>query len=173
MALVTISLLVLLLGGAACSHQRDAADGKAAARQALLKRPTLEAETARISAVRDAVRDALSTRLGLDRWSDRGNADEAGCADFDDLKASTRFLSSLLLTGGVPDAQWDAAVAVVAEVAGRAGFGAPETVANKPGEHDVVLRGERGSRLTFGTGIHATLALEVGCHLPAAMHHAG
>ena len=106
-------------------------------------------------------------------WSDLGSADEAGCADFDDLLGRTRFLSSLLLKGGVPDSQWAAAVKVVAEVAGPAGFGAPVTVVDRPGQHDVVLRGERGSRLTFGTLANATLALEVGCHLPASVHGAG
>jgi hypothetical protein len=36
-----------------------------------------------------------------------------------------------------------------------------------------VLRGERGALLRFGTLEHATLALETGCHLPAAVHDAG
>lgn len=171
--LVALIAALLLLGSAGCSHQGGTVDDKTAARATLLKRPTLEAETARITAVRDAVRNALDARLGLDRWSDLGSADEAGCAEFDDLKARTRFLSSLLLTGGVPDAQWPAAVKIVAEVAAPAGFGAPETVVDRPGQHDVVLRGERGSRLTFGTMANATLALEVGCHLPASVHDAG
>ncbi len=178
MAVVTrcvalMTALLLVLGSAACSTRGESVDDKAAAHAALLKRPTLEAETARITAVRDAVRDALSTRLRLDAWSDLGSADEAGCADFTDIKARTRFLSSLLLKGGVPDATWPAAVKVVAEVAGPAGFGAPEAVVDRPGQHDVVLRGERGSRLTFGTMANATLALEVGCHLPKSVHDAG
>ena len=170
--LVLVTTLVLLLGAVACTRG-ESADEKAAAHATLLARPTLEAETARITAVRTAVRDALSARLGLVAWSDLGSADEAGCADFSDLKARTRFLSSLLLTGGVPDAQWPAAVKVVAEVAGPAGFGAPQTVVDLPGQHDVVLRGDRGSRLTFGTLANATLALEIGCHLPKAVHDAG
>jgi hypothetical protein len=73
----------------------------------------------------------------------------------------------------VPDAQWPQAAQVVADVAGRAGFGPAETVVDRPGEHEIVLRGERGALLRFGTLEHATLAVETGCHLPAAVHDAG
>jgi hypothetical protein len=108
----------------------------------------------------------------VDRWSDRGNPAEAGCNDFADPEGETRFLSGLKLTDGVPDAQWPAAVRIVTEIVDPAGFGAPDTVVNKPGEHEVVWRGKRGSRLTFGSAVHATLDAEVGCHLPSAVHDA-
>ncbi|MEX2290685.1 MAG: LppA family lipoprotein [Mycobacteriales bacterium] len=49
------------------------------------------------------------------------------------------------------------------------GFGAAETVVDQPGQHEIVLQGERGSRLRFGTLSNASLALETGCHLPAAV----
>lgn len=161
--------VVLVLTGAACSSNGGASVSDHD-RAALLGRPTLEAEVARLDGVRTAVRDALSGELGLSRWSDLGNETEAGCDDFDDPAAQTRFLSTLVLAGGVPDARWPEAVGVVTRLAGASGFGAAETVVDKPGEHEVVLRGERGSLLRFGTTKNATLALETGCHLPAAAH---
>ncbi len=145
----------------------------AKARQELLQRPTLEDEVTRLTAVQGAVRDALTAELGLDRWTELNDPSRAGCADFADLDAETVFLPGLLLTGGVPDAQWPAAVDIVVRVAGRGGFGPPETVVDNPGQHEVVLRGERGSLLTLGTLANATLSLEAGCHLPAAVRGAG
>lgn len=132
----------------------------------LRERPSLEQEQARLTAVRDEVRNSLADRLGLTEWSqpDQGNA--AGCADYPDSDGRTAFLPLLALSGGVPDATWDQAVTVVEDVAGGAGFGPAETVVDRPGQHEVVLRGERESLLRFGTLQNATLRLEAGCHLP-------
>lgn len=100
--------------------------------------------------------------------SERDNVDAAGCADFEQSSGVTAFLPTLLLTGGVPDAQWLTASDLVEQAAGEHGFGAAEVVVDAPGEHEIVLRGERGSLLRFGTLANATLAIETGCHLPEA-----
>lgn len=132
----------------------------------LRERPSLEAEQARLTAVRDAVRDRLAEELGLTPWSEADQGNAAGCADFPDSSGYTVFLPTLLLEGGVPDGSWARAVQVVSTVVGDEGFGAPEVVVDEPGQHEVVLRGERGSLLRFGTMQNATLHLETGCHLP-------
>lgn len=136
----------------------------------LRQRPTLEQEQARLTTVRDEVRDRLAADLGLTAWSDRDNANGAGCGELDQSSGKTAFLSTLLLTGGVPDARWQAAADLVAAVAAAHGFGAVDVVVDRPGEHEIVLRGEHGSLLRFGTLQNATLALATGCHLPAAVH---
>lgn len=64
----------------------------------------------------------------------------------------------LLLPGGVPDAQWAAAVQVVSGIAGQHGFGAPQTVVDRPGQHDTVWPGARESRIELGSIKNATLA---------------
>lgn len=132
----------------------------------LRERPSLEAEQARLTAVRDEVRDRLAEELGLTVWSEADQGNAAGCADFPDSSGYTAFLPTLLLEGGVPDGSWARAVQVVSTVVGDEGFGAPEVVVDEPGQHEVVLRGERGSLLRFGTMKNATLHLETGCHLP-------
>lgn len=134
---------------------------------ALRDRPSIEAEVARLTEARDAVAEALGSRLGLDGWGVLDEGSTAGCADAPDAGGQTVFLPALLREGGVPDEAWDRAVEVVAEVAGAEGFGAPETVVDSPGQHQVVLRGERESLLRFSTLQRATLELETGCHLPA------
>ena len=48
-----------------------------------------------------------------------------------------------------------------------------DTVVDEPGQHEIVLRGERGSRLRFSTLTNATVAMETGCHLPAAITAGG
>lgn len=134
------------------------------------QRPTLEQEQQRLTGVRDQVRGALAARLGLTAWSELDEGNAAGCADYPDSDGYTAFLPSLLLSGGVSDQQWAQAVEVVVEVAGESGFGPAETVVDQPGEHEVVLRGERESRLPFGTLKNATLDVEAGCHLTERDH---
>lgn len=77
-------------------------------------------------------------------------------------------MSSLGLAGGVPDERWMRAAELVVTTAADYGFGAAEIVVDEPGQHEIVLRGERGSQLRFSTLTNATIALETGCHLPVA-----
>ena len=135
----------------------------------LAQRPTAEQEVARLTEARDAVRDRLAGELGLTSWSDRGNANSAGCADFPASRGITSFVASLGLEGGVPDAQWTRAAELVAATGADFGFGPAEVVVDQPGQHEIVLLGERGSRLRFSSLTNASLALETGCHLPAAV----
>lgn len=158
--------MLLLIG---CTDEGDDfMDQRQAQDAELAQRPSLEQEQARLTAARNAIRERLSAELDLTAWSERDNGDAAGCADFEESSGVTAFLPTLLLTGGVPDAQWPAAAELVEQVAGEHGFGSADVVVVAAGEHEIVLRGESGSMLRFGTLGNATLALETGCHLPEA-----
>ena len=159
------ALLVLLLLLTSCSDERDPVADKATQNAALRERPSLEQEQARLTAVQDQVLKALADRLGLTAWSqgDEGNASR--CGNYPDSDGYSASLPMQVLTGGVPDASWDRAVAIIEEVAGPAGFGGTDTVVDQPGEHEVVLRGDRESFLRFGTALDATLRIRAGCHL--------
>lgn len=133
----------------------------------LADRPTSEERVAELTRAQDAVRARLEQELGLTRWSDTELGGGAGCAEFPVSDGRTAFLSGLTLTGGVPDAHWDRAAVLTEQVLRDFGFGAAETVVDNPGEHEVVLRGQLGALVRFGTLANATLALETGCHLPA------
>lgn len=165
------ALLVLLLM-TGCADGGDPVSEQESQNAELRERPTLEQEQARLTDVRNDISDALAARLGLTDWSEPDEGNAAGCADFPDSDGFTAFLPVLLLTGGVPDEKWSSAVEVVAEVAGRSGFGEVDVVVDRPGEHEVVLQGERGSLLRFGSIQDATLQLETGCHLPERDHSA-
>jgi hypothetical protein len=132
----------------------------------LQERPNLEAQVARLTLARDAARDALAQELDLTAWSDAEDAGGAGCGEFSESSGETAFLPTLVLTDGVPDALWPRAVEVVERAAGEYGFGPAETVVDRPGEHEMVLRGEWDALLRFGSILDATLSLETGCHLP-------
>ena len=160
-------LLVALTGCSSDSEGR--VDDRAQQEVALAQRPTAEQEVARLTRARGAVRERLATELGLTAWSDRGNANSAGCADYPASRGTTSFVSSLGLAGGVPDEGWPRAAELVVTTAADYGFGSAETVVDEPGQHEIVLRGERGSRLRFSTLTNATVAMETGCHLPAAI----
>jgi hypothetical protein len=162
-----VLLTWLLLTGCAADEGDPVSDTQSQ-NAALQGRPTMEQEQERLTAVSDEVVRALGSRLGLTAWSPVDEGDTAGCADYPDSDGYTTFLPLLKLTGGVPDEQWAQAVTVVQEVAGVAGFGAAETVVDRPGQHEVVLRGERESLLRFGSMLDATLHLEAGCHLSKA-----
>jgi len=140
------------------------ADGPAALRQ----RPSLEDQVERLTTMRDEMRSQLAAELKLTSWKGMGDENAAGCEDFPGVGGQTRFLEALLLDSGVPDAQWQDAVQVLARVGARYGFGAPDTVLDTAGRHEVVLKGQYGSLVRFGTQAKATLAVETGCHLPAA-----
>ena len=113
----------------------------------LRERPTSEVQVARLTAARDAIREQLAVGLGLTAWSDRDNRDVAGCSELDESAGRTVLVSSLLLTGGVPDAVWPQAVNLTQQAAAAFGFGAVDVVVDRPGEHEIVLRGQWGALL--------------------------
>lgn len=141
-------------------------DRRAEQEAELARRVTAEQEVARLTGLRDRLRQVLTAELGLTRWSERDNAGTAGCADFPDSRGVSSFLASLALEGGVPDAAWPRAAELVERTAAEYGFGAAQTVVDRPGQHEVVLDGERGTRLRVSSLLNATVALETGCHLP-------
>lgn len=131
-------------------------------------RPTSESEVVRLTEAQEAVRTALETDLGLGPWADTGTGGNSGCPQFDRSNGEIRSLASLLLEGGVPDEVWPRAAELVQQTAAQYGFTAADVVVDRPGEHEIVLRGEWESLLRFGTLANATLRLVTGCHLPAA-----
>jgi hypothetical protein len=137
----------------------------------LRERPTSEAEVARLTEAQEAIRARLEA-VPLGPWTSSLSEGTAGCGDLDKSDGRTVFLPGLFLEGGVPDDAWPRAVDAVAAAAEGYGFGPAEVVVDNPGEHEVVLRGERGALLRFGTLENATLQLETGCHLPANVHAA-
>jgi len=74
----------------------------------------------------------------------------------------------VVFDGPVPDAQWPAAVGIVAERA--AAFGADDvfTFKDNPGDHDIAISGADGVEFRFGTKVATNLSARSGCHLEQA-----
>ncbi|HZA16721.1 MAG TPA: LppA family lipoprotein, partial [Pseudonocardiaceae bacterium] len=61
----------------------------------------------------------------------------------------------------------DRAVRIVAEVTGECGFGAPQVVLNRSGDHEITARESYGWHYLFGAAANTVLLVSAGCHLPA------
>lgn len=135
----------------------------------LTRRPDIEVVDARCRELLAAVRDALVVELGLRPWIPPDNPVNAstGRGPFARLggDGEIRRYSSGRSPGAVSDVDWPRATAIVAEVAGRYGFGAPTVVVDRPGDHEVSFAGEYGGELLFGTAANTTLSVTTGCHL--------
>jgi hypothetical protein len=56
----------------------------------------------------------------------------------------------------------------VSEVFARYDFGPPETVVDRPGDHEVQFRDEYGAVLLFGANVNTIMSVRTGCHPTAA-----
>lgn len=135
----------------------------------LSRRPDIEVVDARYQGLLAAVRDTLVAELGLHPWipSDKPVNTSIGSGPYARLggDGEIRRYSSGRSPGNVSDVDWPRATAIVAELAGQYGFAAPTVVVDRPGDHEVSLRGEYAGVLLFGTAANTTLSLTTGCHL--------
>lgn len=151
------------------STMRDAFDE-------LMKRPSLTAAEADYQSMLHIIQERLVAEVGIAEWApddqpvsgtfcggDLANLDEAG----------QKHLDAGVSVGNLPDARWDQAVAVVTEVAGQHGFGAPGVIIDRPGDHEISFRGKYEEELLFGTGGGTILTVSTGCHLEEEAHRRG
>jgi len=84
--------------------------------------------------------------------------------------AEVRRFDAGMSPGSLPDASWDQAVAIVADVAGQHCFGAPRVIVIGPSDHEVWLRDRYNGELLFGTGANTILGASSGCDLTEEAH---
>jgi hypothetical protein len=156
-------VLAVLLGGCGPLGGDSVDDQRATLRQ----RPDIEAITSRYERMQAELRDRLSAEIGDLTWVNYVDESRSGCG-FEFLDVSEGESRSLAgwSAGGLPDNQWDHAVAIVREITGRYGFGTPEVIVNRPGNHEMVVPDPYGGTLNFGTAVNTILSMHTGCHLP-------
>ncbi|HEX2297216.1 MAG TPA: LppA family lipoprotein [Pseudonocardiaceae bacterium] len=159
--------VVLAAGCTMGGSENDDMDDKLAT---LAQRPTIEEMSAAYEQMQTRLRDRLSAELGPLRWVNRENRGGAGCADFPGAGGQSLTLDRWTSEGNLPDAQWDRAVQIVAEVTGEYGFGPPESVVDRPGDHEITATDRYGGGYQFGTARNTVLMVSTGCHLPADRH---
>jgi Lipoprotein confined to pathogenic Mycobacterium len=142
----------------------------------LMKRPSLTAAEADYQSMLHTIQERLVTEVGIAEWvpddqpvsgtfcgGDLSNLDDAG----------QKCIDTGVSIGNLPDARWDQAVAIVTEVAGQHGFGAPGVIVDGPGDHEISFRGRYEGELIFGTGGGTILTVSTGCHLKEEAHRRG
>lgn len=142
----------------------------------LMKRPDLTQVQADYQSMFETIRERLVAELGVAQWvPDHDPISGSACGgDLSHLDgAEVLRMDAGTSPGNLPDAQWDQAVAIVTEVAGERGFGAPKVVAGGPSNHEVSFRDPYNGRLLFGTGANTVLAVSTGCHLTQEAHQRG
>ncbi|MGH3884981.1 MAG: LppA family lipoprotein [Pseudonocardiaceae bacterium] len=162
-----VVLTVLVAGCGVAGSERDNVEDKLAT---LAQRPTIEDIRMTYEGMQARLRDRLSAEVGPLQWVDDQNLSGAGCADFPGVGGESRTLDSWTSKGNLPDAQWDRAVRIVAEVTGEYGFGAPRVVVNRPSDHEITATDRYGGHYLFGTAANTVLMVSTGCHLPANAH---
>lgn len=136
----------------------------------LARRPTIEDIRVTYEDMQARLRDRLSAEVGPLRWVNRGNFSGAGCADFPGADGQKLSLNRWTSEENLPDARWDDAVRIVAEVTGEYGFGAPQVVVDRPNDHEITATDRYGGKYLFGTAANTVLTVRTGCHLPADTH---
>jgi len=136
----------------------------------LAQRPTIEEVRASYEEMQSRLRDRLSAEVGPLRWVNNQNLGGAGCADFPNVGGQSLTLDRWTSEGNLPDTRWDRAVAIVAEVTGEYGFGAPEVVVDRPADHEITATDPYGGGCLFGAARNTVLMVSTGCHLSADDH---
>ena len=167
--------MVMLLMVAGCSTT-SRSEQMNQAFDTLMKRPNLTQVDAEYQSMFESIRQRLVTELGVAAWvpDDEPISGSACGGKISNLEgAEVRRYDAGMSPGNLPDASWDQAVAIVAEVAGRHGFGAPTVIVSGPNDHEVSFRDTYDGELLFGTGANTILGASTGCHLTEEAHQRG
>lgn len=150
---------------AGCAGQTPEGGDVDEQRATLEARPTIDEITARYERMQAELRQRLVDEVGIAEWIRDSELSSSGCGDFPDVAtAESRSLGSWYAPGNVPDARWPQAVAIVAEVTGDYGFGPPETVVDRPNDHEIRAVGHYGASYLFGTRVNTVMLVSTGCH---------
>jgi len=165
-------LTVLTVAGCGASGENTMKD----AFDALMKRPNLSVVEADYESMYETIRTRLVAEIGISAWlPDAEPVSGTFCArPLSNLDGGQeRLYNAGSSSGNLPDAKWDQAVAIVAEVAAQHGFGPPEVVISGPSDHEVQFHDTYRGYLLFGTGYNTILAGGTGCHLTQEAHQRG
>ena len=138
-------------------------------RSVLRLRPSIEEISAQYSQLQQRIRDRPDHELGPLSWVKTEPVTRAGCAGFPDVpEAEVWELESWQVPENLPDAFWPRAVDIVRQLSREYGFGEPEVVVNRSGDHEITANDEYGAVYRFSTSDHTVLSIVTGCHLRAA-----
>jgi hypothetical protein len=168
--------MVILLLVAGCSTTSRESDYMKQAFDTLMKRPNLAQVDAEYQSMFQTIRERLVSEVGVAEWvpDDEPVSGSACGGRISKLEgAEMHMYDAGMSPGNLPDAAWDQAVAIVTDVSGQHGFGAPKVIASGPSDHEVSFRDAYNGELLFGTGANTILGASTGCHLTEEAHLRG
>lgn len=138
-------------------------------RSLLRQRPSIEEISERYELMQQRLLDSLNTEVGPLSWAVSDPVSRTVCTEFPDVfDAESRVLESWRAPGNLPDAEWSRAVEIVQEVTEEYGFGEPEIIVNRSGDHEIIGNDQYGGVYQFRTSADTVLTVTTGCHLLAA-----
>lgn len=177
-SLVAILVTMPIVAGCGPTASSTTKEGEpmSQAFEELMKRPNLTEVDADYQSMFATIRDRLVSEVGVAAWVPddepmSGSSCGGGIANLEG--AEVRRYDAGASPGNLPDEAWDEAVAIVTDVAGRHGFGAPKVIVSGPGDHEVSFRDRYNGELLFGTGANTILGATTGCHLTEQAHRRG
>ncbi|MDI2032547.1 LppA family lipoprotein [Saccharopolyspora sp. TS4A08] len=138
-------------------------------RSALQQRPSIEQIIAQYGQMQERLRDLLDHLVGPLRWAVSTPETRVDCTEFAGSDAESRVLESWRAAEPIADHDWPSAVSIVRSITAEYGFGEPEIIVNRTGDHEITGNDSYGAVYTFGTAKATILTLTTGCHLPSAL----
>jgi hypothetical protein len=181
-ATAALVAVIALLTTAACDAGGPPADTTMSANpdaqfQQMMQRPDIDQATQRYAAMGATIRNTLVADIGLPSWKERPDSGgSSSCREFPGVNTGdkeSRGLPLMFSEANLPDEKWPHAQQIITEIAGKNGFGAPLTLVNNPGNHEISLKDGYGAEVSFGTKVNTTLLIQTGCHLTADAHKRG
>lgn len=145
--------------------------------QEMLTRPDIEQVSRRYEDMRMEIQGRLTSDIGLAPWTeDADSGARSSCRAYPDVDTGdkeSRSLPAWYVEANVPDEKWSQTLAIITEIAGKYGFGAPQILVDNPGRHEISMRNGYGAETSFGTRINTSMLILTGCHLTAEAHKRG
>ncbi|MGH3980314.1 MAG: LppA family lipoprotein [Pseudonocardiaceae bacterium] len=152
----------------ACGGGERSGDEMADRQAELAQRPSSEDIAARYEEMSQRIVERLSAELGGIQFAKRDDGRSVECGgDFSDLGGEVRYLDRWLAQGTIPESQWDQAAMIVAEMTSEYGFGEPNVIVDRQGDHQITGLDPYAASYRFGTAANTLLSVTTGCHPPS------
>ncbi|RVW02840.1 LppA family lipoprotein [Rhodococcus xishaensis] len=170
LAALATTLTILTTGcGDLMDNPYNHTDDEIAEAAALLPTlPSLEDTEQQITETVVQIADAATALAPELQWEWRRDRTQSGCggafAKTDGLEIRLQMYVSLT---PISDADWPRILQAARDIAAPLGITQLTVRVDKPGDHDVVLTSEDGTRIAFGSNVRAVISAQTGCRLPA------
>jgi hypothetical protein len=142
----------------------------------LMQRPDSDQAIARYEDMYAKVRTQLTATFPQFSWEITNPRGSSGCGgEFNEVDLASQVtntysavdtgLANWGALGGLTDAQWEQALAVIRPLVHSYGFTTEVRTLDRPRDHQVDFFDQYGAQFQLGSAVNTTLLLDTGCHL--------